>query len=225
MTKETENLLKKYWYEGFEFVLITTDNEIFVTKYLNGYGFSKEDLLNKSAQEVAYLPIEELKSLFDEENRSAGIRELINVVDWNTIEVDTPVKIIRRRTHIILRRYFKEFDSVNKRVGVFSRGCTSWSNDCGFADYYDIDETPFRRIRIAELIDEVDWYSVKKDTPVIMHNSKGDYYAHFCKYENGKIYIYQSGITSWTARNYEDDCTYCVPEDSKVYLAPERLEK
>ena len=82
MTKETENLLRKYWYEGFEFVLITTDNEIFVTKYLNGYGFSKEDLLKKSAKEVAYLPIEELKSLFDKENRSAGISELINVVDW-----------------------------------------------------------------------------------------------------------------------------------------------
>lgn len=146
MTKETENLLKKYWYEGFEFVLITTDNEIFVTKYLNGYGFSKEDLLKKSAQEVAYLPIEELKSLFDEENRSAGISELINVVDWNTIEVDTPVKIIRRGTPIILRRYFKEFNPLNNRVGVFSRGCTSWSNDCDFADYYDIDEVTLAEV-------------------------------------------------------------------------------
>lgn len=146
MTKETENLLKKYWYEGFEFILITTDNEIFVTKYLNGYGFSKEDLLKKSAQEVAYLPIEELKSLFDKENRRAGISELINVVDWNTIEVDTPVKIIRRGTHIILRRYFKEFNPLNNRVGVFSRGCTSWSNDCGFADYYDIDEVTLAEV-------------------------------------------------------------------------------
>lgn len=86
-----------------------------------------------------------------------------------------------------------------------------------------LDETPFRRIRIAELIDEVDWYSVKKDTPVIMKNSNGSYYAHFCKYEKGKVYIYQSGITSWSARNYEDDCTYCVPKGSKVYLATEEL--
>lgn len=146
MTKETENLLKKYWYEGFEFVLITTDNEIFVTKYLNGYGFSKEDLLKKSAQEVAYLPIEELKSLFDKENRSAGISELINVVDWGNVEVDTPVKIRRRGTYIILRRYFKEFDSVKKKIGVFNRGCTSWSNDCGCADYYDIDEVTLAEV-------------------------------------------------------------------------------
>ena len=113
---------------------------------MNGYGFSKEDLLKKSAQEVAYLPIEELKSLFDKENRSADISELINVVDWNTIEVDTPVMIIRRGTHIILRCYFKEFNPLNNRVGVFSRGCTSWSNDCGFADYYDIDEVTLAEV-------------------------------------------------------------------------------
>lgn len=146
MTKETGNLLRKYWYEGFEFILITTDNEIFVSKYLNGYGFSKEELLKKSAREVAYLPIEGLKSLFDKETRSVGISELINVVDWNTIEVDTPVKIRRRGTYIILRRYFKEFDNVKKRVGVFNRGCTSWSNDCGFADYYDIDEVTLAEV-------------------------------------------------------------------------------
>lgn len=27
-----------------------------------------------------------------------------------------------------------------KRVAVFNRGCTSWSNDCGFPDYFDVDE-------------------------------------------------------------------------------------
>ena len=113
---------------------------------MNGYGFSKEDLLKKSAQEVAYLPIEELKSLFDKENRSADISELINVVDWENVGVDTPVKIRRRGTYIILRRYFKEFDSVKKKVGVFNRGCTSWSNDCGFADYYDIDEVTLAEV-------------------------------------------------------------------------------
>lgn len=69
MKKATEDLLRNYWYEGFMFVLITTDNEIFVTKFLNGYGFSKEELFKKSAQEVAYLPIEELKNLFDKEKQ------------------------------------------------------------------------------------------------------------------------------------------------------------
>lgn len=140
MKKYTEDLLRNYFYEGFDFVLITTDNEVFVTKYLNGYGFSKEDLFKKSAQEVAYLPIEELKNLFDKENRSASISDLIDVVNWEAVEVDTPVIIRRRGTSMILRRYFKEYNPTTKRVAVFNRGCTSWSNDCGYPDYFDVDE-------------------------------------------------------------------------------------
>lgn len=140
MKKYTEDLLRNYFYEGFSFILITTDNEVFVTKYLNGYGFSKEDLFKKSAEEVAYLPIEELKNLFDKEDRSASIRDLIDVVDWEAVEVDTPVIIRLRSTNVVLRRYFKEFDNINKKVGVFNRGCTSWSNDCDFPVYYDVGE-------------------------------------------------------------------------------------
>lgn len=105
-----------------------------------GNGFSKEELFKKSAQEVAYLPIEELKNLFDKENRSASINYLIDVVDWEAVEVDTPVIIRRRGTSIVVRRYFKEYNPTTKRVAVFNRGCTSWSNDCGFPDYFDVDE-------------------------------------------------------------------------------------
>lgn len=146
MTKETENLLRKYWYEGYSVVLISKDNKVFITKGINGWSYTSEELFNKSAEEVAYLPSNELKNLFSEKNRSADISELINVVDWENVEVDTPVKIIRRGNHIILRRYFKEFNTINNRVGVFSRGCTSWSNDCGFADYYDIDEVTLAEV-------------------------------------------------------------------------------
>jgi hypothetical protein len=140
MKKYIKELLKNYWYEGFNFILITTDSEVFVTKYLNGYGFSKGELFKKNAQEVVYLPIGELKNLFDKENRSASIKDLIKIVDWSTIEVDTPVIIRRRDTNIVLRRHFKEYNLATKRVAVFNRGCTSWSNDCGFPDYYDVDE-------------------------------------------------------------------------------------
>lgn len=140
MRKDTEDLLRNYFYNGFDFVLITTDNEVFVTKYLNGYGFSKEDLFKKSAEEVAYLPIEELKNLFDKENRSASISDLIDVVNWEAVEVDTPVIVRRRGTSMILRRYFKEYNPTTKRVAVFNRGCTSWSNDCGYPDYFDVGE-------------------------------------------------------------------------------------
>lgn len=140
MRKDTGDLLRSYFYEGFDFVLITTDNEVFVTKYLNGYGFSKEDLFKKSAEEVAYLPIEELKNLFDKENRSASISDLIDVVNWEAVEVDTPVLIRRRGTNNILRRYFKEYNPITKRIAVFSGGRTSWSNEDVFHDYFDVYE-------------------------------------------------------------------------------------
>ena len=140
MKKAIEDLLRHYWYEGFMYVLISTDNEIFVTKFLNGYGFSKEELFKKSTEEVAYLPIEELKNLFDKENRSTSINYLIDLVDWEAVEVDTPVIVRRRGTSIVLRRYFKEYNPTTKRVAVFNRGCTSWSNDCGCPDYFDVDE-------------------------------------------------------------------------------------
>lgn len=107
---------------------------------MNGYGFSKEDLFKKSAEEVAYLPIEELKNLFDKENRSASISDLIDVVNWEAVEVDTPVLIRRRGTNNILRRYFKEYNPITKRIAVFSGGRTSWSNEDVFHDYFDVYE-------------------------------------------------------------------------------------
>lgn len=140
MTKETENLLRNYWYEGYSVVLISKDNKVFITKGINGWSYTSEELFNKSAEEVAYLPSEELKSLFSEESRSAGISELINIVDWENVEVDTPVIIRRRGASIVLRRYFKLYNPTTKRVSVFNRGCTSWSNDCGFPECYDVDE-------------------------------------------------------------------------------------
>lgn len=146
MTKETENLLRKYWYEGYSVVLISKDNKVFITKGINGWSYTSEELFNKSAEEVAYLPNNELKNLFSEKNRSADISELINVVDWEKVKVDTPLTI---------------------------------------------------------------------------RNSNGFYNAHFCKYENGKVYVFLNGMTSWTARNTDKNTIYYLPEHIKAYLAPE----
>lgn len=140
MKKHTEDLLRNYFYEGYRTILFSKDNKVFITKGINGYGYTSEELFEKSAREVVHLPIEELKNLFDEEDRSACIKDLIDIVDWEAVEVDTPVIIRRRGTSIVLRRYFKEYNPTTKRVAVFNRGCTSWSNDCGFPDYFDVDE-------------------------------------------------------------------------------------
>lgn len=78
-----------------------------------------------------------------------------------------------------------------------------------------------RSISIKKLLGIVDWEKVKVDTPITIHNSNGFYNAHFCKYENGKVYVFLNGMTSWTARNTDKNTIYYLPEHSKAYLAPE----
>lgn len=49
----------------------------------------------------------------------------------------------------------------------------------------------------------VDWSSVAVDTPVIVwENGRIDTHKrHFAKYENGKVYVYRFGNTSWTSND------------------------
>lgn len=140
MKKETEDLLRNYWYEGYKFVFITFDNAVFISKRLYGVDTKKELLLNLSNYEVIYLPIDELKDLFSTNTRSVTIKKLVKVVDWNVVKVDTPVIVKRKGTGITLKRHFKEFIPESKKVVVFKSGYTSWSNQEQFNDYFDISE-------------------------------------------------------------------------------------
>lgn len=81
MKKETEDLLRNYWHEGYRFIQITTDKEIFITKNLKGFDTHSDLLFNLKGEEAVYLPINELKSLFSDNIRSAIIDREINVVN------------------------------------------------------------------------------------------------------------------------------------------------
>ena len=47
---------------------------------------------------------------------------------------------------------------------------------------------------------ETDWSKVKVDTPILVRQDKnGDWLKrHFAKYENGNVYVWADGQTSWT---------------------------
>ena len=47
---------------------------------------------------------------------------------------------------------------------------------------------------------KVDWSKVKVDTPILVRQGKnGDWLKrHFAKYENGNVYVWADGQTSWT---------------------------
>ena len=46
----------------------------------------------------------------------------------------------------------------------------------------------------------VDWSKVEVDTPILVRYSEdGEWFRrHFAKYENGKVYAWSDGCTSWT---------------------------
>ena len=57
-------------------------------------------------------------------------------------------------------------------------------------------------IDIGEYIGIVDWESVEVDTPIFVRMRSKDLWTcrHFAKYENGKVYAWIDGKTSWSNR-------------------------
>ena len=51
---------------------------------------------------------------------------------------------------------------------------------------------------------EIDWSKVEVDTPILVSQTEdGDeewIKRHFAKYENGKVYAWDGGSTSWTSK-------------------------
>lgn len=54
---------------------------------------------------------------------------------------------------------------------------------------------------IASLLDVVEWEKVPVDTPILIKGSFEILKRYFAKYENGYVYFYSDGRTSW---NYEE---------------------
>lgn len=47
---------------------------------------------------------------------------------------------------------------------------------------------------------KVDWNKVKVDTPILVSDDGKDWHhRHFAKYENGKVWAWSNGTTSWSS--------------------------
>lgn len=58
-------------------------------------------------------------------------------------------------------------------------------------------------VEAIEKAKKVDWSKVKVDTPIIVWDNNADEkrsFAYFAKYENGMIYTWGNGCTSWNSR-------------------------
>lgn len=57
-------------------------------------------------------------------------------------------------------------------------------------------------IAIEDHIDCTDWSKVAVDTPILVSDHNYDFAKrHFARYENGTVYAWEDGYTSWTAPN------------------------
>nr|DAV40899.1 MAG TPA: hypothetical protein [Caudoviricetes sp.] len=55
-------------------------------------------------------------------------------------------------------------------------------------------------IDIGEYLDVVDWESVEVDTPILVGNDNKTWFKrYFAKYEDGKVYAWLNGKTSWSS--------------------------
>lgn len=55
-----------------------------------------------------------------------NIGEYLGIVDWESVEVDTPIFVRMRDKEPWLRRHFAKYE--NEKVYTWARGKTSWSN-------------------------------------------------------------------------------------------------
>ena len=78
-----------------------------------------------------------------------------------------------------------------------------------------------RKYSIASLLGIVEWGKVPVDTPIIAKTAFGKMKLYFYKYENGRVYCFMNGKTSWS---HTGDFYWWYPEDD-VLLAEMALNE
>ena len=99
--------------------------------------------------------------------------------------------------HVAMRK------SDNVIVGCRKLGCL----DCAFATNGKGDcSDSIEKWANSEYVEPpVDWSKVVVDTPILVRDSKGSVWRnrYFAKYENGKVYTWLGGATSWSVYSGE----------------------
>lgn len=64
---------------------------------------------------------------------------------------------------------------------------------------------------------ETDWSNVEVDTPILVRDSEHEEWVkrYFAKYEDGKVYAWSGGATSWTSENITTNWYYAKLAESE----------
>ena len=104
---------------------------------------------------------------------------------------------------------FRRMYDLGYRKAEIENGTVFFYKNCGrisqWSDRVDIRSTCFteenQRIDIAEYLGIVDWSKVAVDTPILVKNHDGEAWEkrYFAFFEDGNVYTWMGGTTSWTA--------------------------
>ena len=117
-------------------------------------------------------------------------------VDWNKIEVDTPILVKDYEDGEWIKRYFAKYK--DGKVYAWNGGRT------GQTESY---MTPWKYAKLSEDEEErkeleVDWSKVNVDTPILVGEGDGEWVKrYFAEYKDGIVYAWCGGSTSWDANN------------------------
>ena len=115
-------------------------------------------------------------------------------VDWSKVPIDTPILVSDVYKEKWYTRHFAKYE--NGIVYTWKSGRTSKTEDCmiewASAKLIENEEEP-----------KIDWSEVKVDTPILVRHRLDEEWEkrHFAKYENGDVYAWDNGRTSWTVAN------------------------
>ena len=119
-------------------------------------------------------------------------------VDWNKIEVDTPILVKDYEDGEWIKRYFAKYK--DGKVYAWNGGRT------GQTESY---MTPWNYAKLSEDEEErkeleVDWSKVEVDTPILVRDNEDTESAtvvwlkrYFAEYKDGLVYAWTNGRTSW----------------------------
>lgn len=103
---------------------------------------------------------------------------------------------------------FRRMYDLGYRKAEIESGTVFFYKNCGrisqWSNRVDIRSTCFteenQQIDIAEYLGIVDWSKVEVDTPIFVRNGIEDTWKcrYFAKYEDGKVYTWCGGRTSWS---------------------------
>lgn len=134
-------------------------------------------------------------------------------VDWSKVEVDTPILVRHTEDEKWCKRHFAKCDKYGL-VYTWKSGRTSWTEeDLSVWSYAKLPED-------EEECEEpkVDWSEVEVDTPILVRDSEATtpwIRRYFAKYEDGKVYAWSDGLTSWDTEGHSVTWNYAKLAESE----------